>query len=110
MDLVGPNCITLEDGEQVHRRIHPELLAGHRVELDFADVEVFASPFLNAAIGRLLQDIKREDLNRLLVIRHMSPSGMQVLKRVIENAKAYYTDPDLRRAVDAILTEQAGEE
>ncbi|WP_292870942.1 STAS-like domain-containing protein [Nostoc sp. LPT] len=34
--------------------VYPELLAEHQVELDFAGVEIFASPFFNFAIGQLL--------------------------------------------------------
>lgn len=54
--MIGANCITLDDGQQVYNAIHPELTAGHPVELDFDRVEIFASPFFNAAIGQLLKD------------------------------------------------------
>lgn len=105
--LIGENCITQEDGQKVFEQVHPELVAGHQVELDFNGVEVFASPFLNAAIGRLLKDIKADDLNRLLTISSLTSSGKQVLSRVIENSKTYFSDPDLRQALNDILTEQA---
>ncbi|MBD2542537.1 STAS-like domain-containing protein [Planktothricoides sp. FACHB-1370] len=40
-------------------RIKPTELGtfGRPVELDFAGVEIFASPFFNFAIGQLLRDI-----------------------------------------------------
>lgn len=106
-ELIGENCITLEDGQKVYDLIHPELLTGRRVELDFTDVSVFASPFLNVAIGQLLKDIKSEDLNRLLKISNMSPPGLAVLRRVIENSKQYYSDENFRKAQDEVLLEQA---
>src|SRR4030067_2544821 len=95
--MVGENCITLEDGQKVFDLIHPELLAGHIVELDFTNVTVFASPFFNAAIGRLLKDIKPEDLNHLLKITNLVPAGLTVLKRVIENSKEYYSNEGARK-------------
>jgi hypothetical protein len=106
-ELIGENCITLEDGQKIYELIHPELSAGHLVELDFAGVGVFASPFFNAAIGRLLKDIKSEDLNRLLSVINLVPAGMSVLKRVIENSKQYYSDENIRKALDEVLFEQA---
>jgi hypothetical protein len=102
--LVGPVCMTLQDGERVFEKIHPELKAGRAVELDFAGVGVSASPFFNAAIGRLLQDIKPEALNNLLRISNLNDVGMTVLRRVIENSKEYYSNPALRDALDEILS------
>lgn len=103
--LVGEDCITLEDGEKVYDRIHPELLDGRPVEVDFAGVGVFASTFFNAAFGRLLKDLTAETLNRLLTVTHITPDGLAVLRIVIENSTEYYTDPGVRKAVDAILNE-----
>jgi hypothetical protein len=104
--LIGENGITLEDGQKVYALIHPALLAGQQVELDFADVHVVASPFFNAAIGHLLQDIKLEDLIRLLGVANLVPAGDYVLRRVIENSKEYYSSQDVRKAVDEILRKQ----
>jgi len=106
-DLVGEHCITIQDGERIFERIHPELVAGRPVELDFHGVGVFASPFFNGAIGRLLEDIKPEDLNRLLKISNLNDVGYTVLRRVIENSKEYYSNPTLRNVLDEILAEQA---
>jgi hypothetical protein len=106
-DAIGAYAVTLADGEIVYHSIHPELRAGRPVQLDFADVEVFASPFFNAAVGTLLKDISAEDLNDLLGIANLSPAGTHVLRRVIENAKQYYQDATVRRAVDAMLEERA---
>ncbi len=106
-DLVGENCITLEDGQKIFNLIHPELSGGNIVDLDFKDVKIFASPFFNAAIGRLLKDIKPDDLNRLLKITNIVPTGLAVLKRVIENSKEYYSNPNVRKAVDEVLLEQS---
>jgi hypothetical protein len=106
-NLVGKNCMTREDGQTIYNLTHPELLAGHPVELDFAEVEIFASPFFNFAIGQLLRDIKPESLNRLLKVSNLNPVGMQILKRVIENSKQYYLNENMSKAVDKVLRAQA---
>jgi hypothetical protein len=71
--------------------------AGNAVELDFENVTVLASPFLNAAIGRLLKDIKPSNLNRLLKITNLVPTGLAVLRRVIENSKDIIPTPMYER-------------
>ncbi|OIP39275.1 hypothetical protein AUJ95_05720 [Candidatus Desantisbacteria bacterium CG2_30_40_21] len=107
-DLIGENCLTLDDGQKIYDLIHPELIASHQIELDFDKAKVFASPFFNIAIGRLLKDIKSEDLNRLLKVNNLAPVGYSVLKRVIENSKEYYSpNENTRKALDAVLLEQS---
>lgn len=105
--LVGDSAITLDDGQKVYDQIHPALLASREVKLDFAGVGILASPFFNAAIGRLLQDIEPEALNRLLQVRNLTPAGMYTLRRVIENSKRYYGDQRIQHAVDEALRQEA---
>lgn len=106
-DLVGKTCMTPEDGQKVYTLTHPKLLEERPIELDFAGVDIFASPFFNFAIGQLLRDIPAETLNRLLKISNLNPIGRQILKRVIENSKQYYSDENTRKAVDEVVSEQA---
>ncbi|MEK9135742.1 MAG: STAS-like domain-containing protein [Bacteroidota bacterium] len=105
--VVGPICVTLDDGEEVHRRILPQLLNGNRVHLDFLGVQIVAAPFLNAAVGRLLKEIRPERFNRLLNVSNLDNVGQSVLKRVIENSMEYYSNTTLRVAVDEVLSEEA---
>lgn len=108
-DLVGENCITLEDGQKVYDAIHPALVAGQDVEVDFAGVQFFASPFFNAAIGQLLRDLKPDLLNSHLKISNLVPTGMEILKRVIANARQYYSDEKSRKAIDEALDQETVE-
>ena len=107
LTLIGKNCITPGDGQHVYDLVVSELQADRPVELDFAGVEIFASPFFNFAIGQLLRDIQPENLNRLLKVSNLNPVGKQILKLVIENSKRYYSDPDLRSRLDQVISEQA---
>lgn len=109
-EIVGEDAITLEDGQAIHDRIKPELEAGHVVELDFDGVAVFASPFFNAAIGQLLRDHQPDELDRLLHVRNLSPVGADLMRRVIENAKRYYSSSDYRAAHSRMLQERFKED
>lgn len=102
-ELIGENAITLEDGQRVYDLIYPELKAGRMVDLDFSGVTVFASPFFNAGVGQLLKDIDPGKLNDLLKVGSLVPTGLNVLKRVIENAKQYYSDSKHKAAVDEVI-------
>lgn len=106
-DLVGKYAISAESGQKLYDQIHPVLLSGDPVELDFTGVQVFASPFFNLAIGHLLKDIPADNLNRLVEFTAINPEGWNVLERVIVIAKHYYSDEQFRNAVDAVITEQA---
>lgn len=103
--LVGDTGITLEDGQKLYDKVHPVLRAGNEVELDFMGVGILASPFFNAAIGHLLQDIRPDDLNRLLRVANLSATGNLTLRRVIENAQEYYANQRVHQAVDDTMEE-----
>jgi len=107
ISVVGETCITVEDGERIYKIIHPELSFGKDVTLDFTGVSIFASPFFNAAIGQLLQDVPVEHLKSHLHFIGLSPHGNHILTRVIDNAKRYYTSPHFRDSVEKVLAQQA---
>jgi hypothetical protein len=102
-DLIGDTGITVDDGEKLYTTIIPDLKAGKEVRLDFSKVRVLASPFLNAAIGRLLRDFTPDELNKLLHIDHFPPTATAILRRVIENAREYFSDNKTRTFIDSLL-------
>lgn len=106
-EVAGEYAIAAASGQKVYDLIHPVLMANKPVELDFAEVKVFASPFFNYSIGQLLKDIPTEDLNRLLSFTNLNNNGQTVLKQVITSAKRYYTDRNYQQAVDTVLEEYA---
>lgn len=93
-DIVGgPLCTSSDDGQLVHDRIAPLLRQGKRVALSFAQVDTVISAFLNAAVGQLYGEFKEEEIRDRLALRDMAPEDLVLLKRVVENAKAYFKDP-----------------
>jgi hypothetical protein len=106
-EITGQFAIASDSGQRLYDLIHPELKAGKAVKLDFTGVRVYASAFFNFAIGQILRDVTVDDFNRLLTFTAISPLGENVLERVIENAKPYYSDPKYRQAVDTVLEEYA---
>ena len=106
-DITGEYAISADYGQQVYDQIHSDLFDGRAVELDFAEVKVFASAFFNFAIGQLLKDISTDDFHRLLQISSLSPNGASILDQIITNAKRYYSDSQYQTAADAVMEEYA---
>lgn len=105
-EYVGENAITRELGRPLYERIRPALLDGDRVCLDFEGVKVYASPFLNAAIGQLYRDLTSDQLNERLKLRNLTRAGCDTLRVVITTAKAAYADRGNCQAVQDAITEE----
>ncbi|MEA5528743.1 STAS-like domain-containing protein [Dolichospermum sp. UHCC 0684] len=106
-DIVGEYAITVDGGQKLYNQIHPYLLRGETVELDFSGVKVFGSPFVNFAFGQLLKDIPAEKLRQLLEFISLNADGLDVINHVMANAKRYYSDEKYRNAVDTVITDMA---
>ncbi len=106
-ELIGKTCIAPSKGKKVYGRIHPRLLAGHSVELDFSGVEICGTPFLSFAIGQLLKDIPLEKLNQLLTINNLDTVGQETLEIIFEDYSQYYSDAQFRSTVDRVISELA---
>ena len=109
-EIIGEFAVAAEDGQRLYDRIMSILASQNSIELDFSGVRVVATPFFNAAIGRLLKDVSPENLHARVSFSNLSPVGQQVLAKVVENAKQYYHgDPAARAALDKILVDQTEE-
>lgn len=107
-DIVGgPLCVSADDGQRVHDKIAPLLQQGQKVVLSFEQVETLISAFLNAAIGQLYGEFPEERIRELVEVRDMDQTDMAVLKRVVDNAKAYFKAP---KEFDQAWKEEVGDE
>ena len=105
----GQHLITSDDGEALNKVVRDTLNRGEVLELDFSGASVFASPFFNASIGALLEHYSPDDLNTRLTFRGLSAENQLLLRRVIKNARQYFAEPTVRRAVDEMNTDSSGE-
>lgn len=94
-EIVGsPPCVASDDGQKVHDRIAGALSQNRSVSLSFLNVTSLTSAFLNAAIGQLYGDFSEDRIRQNLTVTDMVPDDIDLLKRVVETAKAYFKDPD----------------
>lgn len=109
-ETVGPLCITRQSGKALYDLVHPELIAGRPVRLDFAGVTICAAPFMNAAVGQLFKDLPAEDIKRLLIVENLCKTGRSLLPLVMRGAEEYWAaTPEQRRAIDQAVIEALSE-
>jgi len=103
--VVGEFCITLDAGDKVYDLITPYINQNSPIELDFTNVRVICTPFVNKAIGQLVGAFNADAVKRLLVINpdKITPVGLSLIQRVINNADEYYSNPVHRQAVDSVI-------
>jgi hypothetical protein len=107
-EIVGGSlCVSSEDGQIIHDKIAHLIREGHKVVVSFDRVETLISAFLNAAIGQLYGEFTEEQIRSSLSVRDMAPEDMALLKRVVDNAKAYFKN---RSSFDQAWKEEVGDE
>lgn len=93
-DLLGsPLCISSEDGQKVFDKVSALLKAGTGVIISFDRVKMLISLFLNVAIGQLYGSFSEDEIRSKLQVEGLSGDDMELLKRVVDNAKRYYANP-----------------
>ena len=92
--LSSDSALTPSSGELIYKVLDSKIAEKKIIELDFAGIEIITSAFLNSAVGKLYSKYSSEQLNSLLFIKNISSDDLQLLKKVIERAKEYFTDKD----------------
>ena len=89
----GPLCVASSDGQKVYDRLAAALKADRHVSLSFHKVTTLTAAFLNAAIGQLYGTFSEEKIRSRLKVENVESDDLALLKRVVDNAKRYFKDP-----------------
>ncbi len=93
-DLIGgPLCISAEDGQKVFDKVEALFKDDKSVIISFDRVNMLISLFLNVAIGQLYGSFSEDEIRAKLQVDGLSGDDMELLKRVVDNAKRYYANP-----------------
>ena len=93
-EVVGdPLCVASNDGQKVYDRLAAALKADRSIVLSFRYVTTLTSAFLNAAIGQLYEAFSEEQIRSRLKVEDIEQDDLALLKRVVDNAKLYFKDP-----------------
>lgn len=96
--LCGAFCVAASDGEKLRRAITRALKDERSVAVSFEGVESLASAFLNASVGQLVGQFDAQILRDQLQIEDLSDSDHALVRRVVQNAKRYFADPERFKA------------
>ena len=104
LDLCGPHCVSIEEGEKVRKIIVENLSNGKTIELDFDGVQTLTSSFLNSAIGRLYGEFEKSKIENAIKVKGLDKSDGALMAIVIKNAIEFYAkDPKAREAAKDVI-------
>jgi hypothetical protein len=95
IDIIGSAvALSPEPGHNLYKAIRDQIKRDQKVKLDFRDIQVISTAFLNSAIGRLYSDFSSEQLNSYLSITNLPDEDILLLQKVIKRAKEYFENKD----------------
>lgn len=105
--IVGSElCVEANDGKKVYDVISDFVKQKRLIVLSFLNVTMITSAFLNTAIGLLYKDYSESDIKQYLSVTDLDSTDAILLKRVVDSAKLFYTDPDrIKNSLKEILEE-----
>lgn len=96
--------VTPEEGKPIRERIYANVKEGIPVVLDFAGMKLITTAFLNIVIGTLYKEFRSEDLKKLLSFENLTEGIAMRIKRVADNAKLFYDNPEkFQKDVDSAI-------
>lgn len=102
----GSAAVSSDDGETLFLRIHKSLENHKIVILNFNNINLITSTFLNAAIGQLYSKYDSSFLREYIKINNISREDKELLKRVVDRAKDYFADREkMEKSIKEVLDE-----
>lgn len=89
--ISSKSAVTTEQGDLLYQELHPlieeSISNNFKIELNFRDIDVITTAFLNNAIGKLFYEFEVDVLlNRLSFTECKSRSIINSIKRSLSNA------------------------
>jgi hypothetical protein len=85
-------AVTTEDGQKLFELINESFNQEKDVIIDFSNIDLIVSTFLNASIGQLYGMYSTEFIQQHLSVINMGAIELATLKLVTDRAKEYFKD------------------
>jgi len=103
-EVGGDAAISVNDGEAIFKKINAAISNGLIVMLDFQNINLIITAFLNACIGQLYSKYTSEQLNQYLKLENVKPEDNHLFIKVIKRAKEYFENPEgFDKSVNEVL-------
>jgi len=90
----GDGAISVDDGEDIYKRLEKALDHGAYLTLDFNNIKLITSAFLNAAIGQLYGKYETEFIRKRMKLENVAQEDINTFKKVTDRAKEYFLDKE----------------
>jgi hypothetical protein len=94
-DLIKSSiAVATDSGEKLFNEISIVLKKGEKVKVDFQDISIISTAFLNAAIGQLYSGntYTSDFLNSAIKVVHVQPEDKPLFFMVVNRAKEYFAN------------------
>lgn len=106
-EVGGSAAVSDTDGQKVFEKINKALKTGNSVVLDFLNIDMVISAFLNTAAGQLYKEnYDVEYLRNNIKVANMNNDDKEILATVLKRAKEYYQNPEYRKNLEKALKEE----
>lgn len=106
-EVGGRAAVSDVDGNKLFEKIIYALKGGNSVLLDFINIEILTSAFLNTAIGQLYnEDYTADFLRQNVKTINMQTEDREILKSVLVRAKEYYQNPEYKTKLEEAIKEE----
>lgn len=106
-EVGGDAAISVNDGDAVFQKIDMAISHQIPVVLDFQNINLIITAFLNACIGQLYSKYTSEQLTKYLTLENIKPENNYLFNKVIKRAKEYFSNPsDFDKSVIEVLGDE----
>ncbi|WP_270599526.1 STAS-like domain-containing protein [Clostridium baratii] len=95
-------AVSPEDGDIIFNIIKSELDSQEKIAIDFQEIDLMTTAFLNNAIGKLYNIYNTQVLNEYIEIKNISSTDIKLLKKVIDRAKIKFTEKDMENVGEGL--------
>ena len=93
----GNKAISSDDGQMLHDRLLKILNEKKNATVDFKNINLIVSSFLNSAFGQLVEKFDIDSINRHIRVDNISDDDRELLKKVLETAELYFKRKDSQK-------------
>jgi hypothetical protein len=87
-------AVTTDDGDSIFKMLDHHFEKGEKIVLDFSEIYILTTAFLNAAIGQLYSKYNSEDISAYLKLENVNNSDKILFKTVTQRAKEYFANKE----------------
>lgn len=103
-EVSGDSAISVDDGDAIFKKIDKAFENKIKVILDFQNINLIITAFLNACVGQLYSKYTSEEITKYLEVINTSNENKKLFNIVIKRAKEYFSNPeDFDKSVNDVL-------